>query len=160
MKKALFSGSFDPITKGHVDIVRRAARLFDEVYVVAFANSEKKGMFTLDERLEIIRSSISGIDGAVADAYEGTVADYVIKNKIDVIVRGIRSPLDCQYEVEMSDANRTLSGVDTVMLACDAQNSRISSTVVREMLRIGKPVFEYVTEDAEKKICEILKENR
>ncbi len=155
MKRALFSGSFDPMTKGHVDIVCRAAGLFDEVYVVAFNNSEKKGMFTLDERLEIIRASIADIKGAVADAYSGAVADYVKEKSIDVIVKGIRSPLDCQYEIEMGEANRALSGVDTVMLPCDAKNSRVSSTVVREMLKIGKPVSEYVSEGAEKKICSL-----
>ena len=152
MKRALFSGSFDPITRGHVEIVERARRLFDEVYVVAFINSEKAGMFTPDERLDIIRDAVCGMEGVFADTYSGTVAEYVREKNIDVIVRGVRSPIDCQYEIESGEVNRRLSGVDTVMLACGTENSRTSSTLLREMLRIGQPISEYADARCEEKI--------
>ncbi|MDY3846278.1 MAG: pantetheine-phosphate adenylyltransferase [Eubacteriales bacterium] len=154
--KALFSGSFDPITLGHIDIVKTASEIFDEVYVVAFNNSEKTKTFTLDERKEIMKEALFGIRGIVIDTSEGSVSDYVKEKGIDVIVKGIRSPLDCQYETEISDVNMMLSSVKTVMIPCSVNHSRVSSSIARELIRLGKPLCGYLSERTVKKIDEIL----
>lgn len=158
--RALFSGSFDPITLGHIDIARTVSELFDEVYVVAFNNSEKSKMFTLEERKEIMREALKGIRGVIIDSFDGSVSDYVKRNKIDVIVKGIRSPLDCQYETEISDVNSALSAVKTVMLPCSVQHSRVSSSIARELIRLKKPLDGYLSQDTIKKVDEILAKRR
>lgn len=157
--KALFSGSFDPITSGHIDIVRRASKLFDEVYVTAFLNSEKYSFFSLPQRKSIIEAGISDIKNAFADMSEKTVSEYVKDNGIDVIVKGIRSPLDCQYEIEIAGVNENLCGAETIMIASGAEFSRISSTIVREMLKYNLPIENYVTKECEKKIFEFSTKN-
>ncbi len=158
--RALFSGSFDPVTAGHLDIISRAADLFEELRVIAFVNSEKPGMFTPDERLDLLKKACEGIPNVTVGFYSGTVADYVAENKINVIVKGIRSGTDAEYEMITSDVNRKLCGVETLLLPCVKEYCFTSSTVVRDMIKYGKPFSEYIPEQIEDKIRKIIANRR
>lgn len=144
MKSALFSGSFDPVTLGHADIIKRAAAMFDTLYVTVFANSEKHCLFTPEERLELLKTVCADIPNVKTDVCDGTVADYVIKNDIDVIIKGIRNSADAEYEMMIADVNSRLCGRETMMIAAAPEYSRISSTVIREMIKYGRPTEPYV----------------
>jgi pantetheine-phosphate adenylyltransferase len=138
---AIVTGSFDPITVGHVGIVRRAAAEFDRVYVVALSNAEKQHTFTSDARREMIRLAVADVPNAVADAYEGMTADYMHDHGITTIVRGIRSEEDRAYEEYLASCMRALDpSFTTVWLAPDPGTESISSTLVRDALREGRPI--------------------
>ncbi|MBQ7603790.1 MAG: pantetheine-phosphate adenylyltransferase [Clostridia bacterium] len=140
MKKALITGSFDPITTGHLDIITRAAGLFDAVYVVAFENAEKKCMFSPEKRLRLMEKACSGIKNVITDYYDGYVVDYMKIHGIDVIVRGIRNPGDAEYELMMAKNNRKLyEKAGTVFLPASDGFEKISSTAVREAIGRGEP---------------------
>ena len=132
MTRALVSGSFDPVTRGHVDIIARAAALFSEVRVVIFVNPDKKCLYTIDERLTMLKQAGAPFPNVSVGYAGGYVADYVRKNAIDCIVRGIRSENDLAYETEMARYNKKNGGVDTVFFAADPAYADLSSTKVRE----------------------------
>ena len=145
MKKALITGSFDPVTLGHYDLIKRTASLFDTVYVVIFTNSEKKYLFAEKERLEILKAVCAEFQNVVCDIYDGLVAEYAKKKGIDVIVRGARNSADYDYEAMISVVNKNLCpGLDTVILPSDPKLSHISSTVVREMIKYRLDLAEYL----------------
>lgn len=139
MKKtlALVTGSFDPITVGHLDIIFRAAKIFDSVIVVVANNEQKKYMFTPDERVAIAKEAIKEISNATVELCEGYVADFAKKVGADAFVRGIRGGADVAYEQNMADINFANSGVDTVMLFAKPEYHGISSTLVRAALQSG-----------------------
>lgn len=160
--KAIVTGSFDPITAGHADIIRRAAAMFDTVYVVALNNVEKAHRFTEAQRLAMIsavRDELAGcgINNVVADSYSGQTADYMREHGISVIVRGVRNEADRVYEMELAAIMRELCpGCETVLLESDAKYSSISSTDVRKMLEAGADIAGLVTEGTAKIITDIL----
>ena len=140
MKKALITGSFDPVTRGHADLIARTAAIFDEVEVVIFENSEKHAAFTVEERLSFLSAVCSAIGPNVhAKATCGTVAAYAAENGFDCIVKGVRNSLDLSYEQDMAKLNRVAGGPDTLFLPTAPALAFISSSYVREFLRRGLP---------------------
>ena len=144
MKNAVIAGTFDPVTVGHLDIIKRAAALFDKVTVGVFENGEKKTMFSADVRTAAMKAAVKGIKNvAVEQASDVTLADFA-KAHDAVIVKGIRNALDADYEVSLAEINKETGGVETVMLAASPSLSFVSSTFVREMIKYGKPYEKYV----------------
>jgi pantetheine-phosphate adenylyltransferase len=138
---AVCPGSFDPVTSGHVDVVRRAAALFDEVVVAVLGNPAKRGLFPLDERVELIRGAVDGIDGVRVESVDGgLLVDYCRSVGASAIVKGVRSGNDVAYELPMALMNRHLTGVETVFLPGDPRFEHVSSSLVKEVAAHGGDV--------------------
>jgi pantetheine-phosphate adenylyltransferase len=146
MRRAVCPGSFDPVTNGHLDIVRRAAALFDEVIVAVLVNEAKRGMFTVDERLEMLREALSdaGVSNVKVDSFEGLLVEFCSANDVDVIVKGIRAAGDVDFEVQMAQMNRSLSGIETVLVPTSPEWSYVASSLVKEVARHGGDVSSHV----------------
>ncbi len=138
MKKAVCTGTFDPVTNGHVDIFERAAALVDELTVCVFVNKKKKCLFDIDERVDLLREATLHIDNLVVDSYDGLVSNYIKENEIDVIVRGLRSAGDFEYEYNQAQMNKHLvPEADTIFLLTAPEYLYISSSAVRELAQFG-----------------------
>jgi pantetheine-phosphate adenylyltransferase len=138
---AVYSGTFDPLTLGHEDVVRRSAQLFDQVVIAVAVAHHKKTMFTLDERLAMAQAVAGSLPGVTVLPFTGLLRDFVVAQGASAIVRGIRSVTDYDYETQMAGMNRYLaSEVDTVFLNTSAQYQHISSTLVREIATLGGDV--------------------
>jgi len=135
MKTAVYPGSFDPITYGHLDIIKRAASMFDKVIVAVMCNSAKTPLFTLDERVKMIKESVTGIDNVVVESFSGLLIDYCKKENIHIVIRGLRAITDFEYELQIAQTNKELSHdeVDTVFLTTNIKYSYLSSSVVKEV---------------------------
>ena len=144
MKRVLIPGSFNPITVGHYDIIKRCSEMFDEVYVVAFQNTEKKGMFSGEECLEMLKISVMGLDNVYADVTDTLVVDYAEKHNIDFIIKGVRDTIDFEYEYDLFVINRSIGGYDTLFMPSLPEHKHISSTFVRDMIKYGRDVTPYV----------------
>jgi len=132
---AIFPGSFDPITKGHENIILRASHLFDKIIVAVGNNSDKNSFFTLEQRVEFIKQTFVTKSGIEVDTYDGLTVEYCKKMNARFILRGLRSSLDFEYEKSISQLNRNLdSDIDTVFLITSPEFAAISSTIVREIL--------------------------
>lgn len=134
MKRAVFPGSFDPITLGHVDIIERSLPLFDEIVIGVGTNSEKKYMFSLEKRLAFIEGALSQHQKVSIVKYEGLTTDFCKKIAANFIIRGLRNPADFEFEKAIAHTNRVLSDIETVFLLTSAQTSFISSSIVREII--------------------------
>lgn len=137
MRKAIFPGSFDPITLGHYDIIKRSLPLFDEIVVAIGVNADKKYMFTLEERIQFIKDSFANEPKVSVISYEGLTIDLCRKVKADFILRGLRNPADFEFEKAIAHTNRRLSKIETVFLLTAAKTSYISSSIVRDVIRNG-----------------------
>ncbi|RXR21523.1 pantetheine-phosphate adenylyltransferase [Flavobacterium stagni] len=137
MKRAIFPGSFDPITLGHFDIIQRGASLFDEIIVAIGVNAEKKYMFSLEERKRFIEEAFKDEPKVRVITYEGLTIDLCKKEKADFILRGLRNPADFEFEKAIAHTNRKLSQIETVFLLTASRTSYISSSIVRDVLRNG-----------------------
>lgn len=136
MKIAVCPGSFDPITVGHLDLVERAAELFDRVILCVMVNGEKHPMFTAEERLEMARAALGHIPNASAEAWEGLLADFARERGACALVKGVRNGMDFEWEYQLAQINRGLMPrLDTLLLPARAEHLHISSTMVREMIR-------------------------
>ena len=146
MKIAIYPGSFDPITLGHLDIIRRTAACFDKVYVCVTYNCEKKNpMFQPEKRLEMVRESVRELPNVEAESYCGLLADYARKKQAQVLVKGIRNATDFDMEYQMAAINKGLwPQLETVFLPASAPYQHFSSTMVREMIRYGQDMARYV----------------
>ena len=141
MTTAVCPGSFDPITNGHLDIVTRASRHFDEVVVLVTGNPTKtSGLFTIDERVELIREATAHLNGVRVDSWGGLLVDYTSAHHITALVKGLRSSLDYEYELPMAQMNRRLTGVDTYFLLTDEKYGYISSSLTKEVAKYGGEV--------------------
>ena len=140
----LFPGSFDPFTLGHADIVRRALSMFDGVVVAVGYNEQKQGWMPVGERVEAIRKVFDGEPRVEVTSYSGLTIDLARQKGISVIVRGIRSSTDFEYEMQLADVNRRLSGIETILLPTSPELASISSSVVRELARYGRDVSEFL----------------
>jgi pantetheine-phosphate adenylyltransferase len=145
MARAVCPGSFDPITLGHVDVVTRAAAVFDEVVVAVAINPAKQGMFSVDERLELIRGAVEGLDNVTTASFTGLLVDWCRDQGVGVIAKGLRSETDYAYELPMAQMNRHLTGVDTVFLTAAAEHTFVSSSLVKEVARGGGDVSAFLT---------------
>ncbi|MBZ4034768.1 pantetheine-phosphate adenylyltransferase [Flavobacterium sp. 17A] len=137
MRKAIFPGSFDPITLGHEDIIKRGLPLFDEIVIAIGVNAEKKYMFSLEERKRFIEETFKNEPKVSVITYEGLTIDLAKKLKANFIVRGLRNPADFEFEKAIAHTNRKLSKIETVFLLTAASTSFISSSIVRDVLRHG-----------------------
>ena len=135
MKRALFPGSFDPITNGHYDIIKRGIKLFDEVIVAIGINADKKYMFSLEERQRFIEEAFKDEPKIKVVTYKGLTVDFCKENDVDFILRGLRNPADFEFEKAIAHTNRKLSKIETVFLLTAAKTSFISSSIVRDVIR-------------------------
>lgn len=137
MRRAIFPGSFDPITLGHKDIISRALPLFDEIIIAIGINDAKKYMFSIEERVHFIEETFKHEPNIKVETYTGLTIDYCKKVEADYMLRGLRNPADFEFEKAIAQTNRKLSGIDTVFLLTSADTSYISSSIVRDVLRNG-----------------------
>lgn len=143
---AMYPGTFDPITLGHEDLVRRASRLFDRVVVAIAANPGKEPMFTLDERVGLAQSALAEFSNVEVTGYDGLTVDFAQKNDLQVIVRGLRAVSDFEYEFQLANMNRHLAeNVETVFLTPKETYTFISSSLVREICTLGGDIAEFVS---------------
>ena len=144
-KIAIYPGSFDPLTNGHLDIINRAALIFENLIIAVAANSEKNILFTKDERVEIIREATSCIKNVRVESFNGLLVDYAKKNNVCTIIRGLRTLSDFEYEFRMAIMNRSLdSSIETVFLMTDEKYGHISSSFVKEIYNLDGDVSSFV----------------
>ena len=147
MKIAVCPGSFDPVTKGHLDIIHRASKLFDRVIVVVMSNAAKSPLFNQVERMALLQRAISaaGIDNVVVDCYDGLLADYVKQHSATAIVKGLRAMSDFEYEFQMALTNRKIyPEAETVFLTTAAENMYLSSSLVKQVAQLGGDITDFV----------------
>jgi len=152
MKTAIVPGSFDPVSKGHIDLIKRAAKAFDIVYAACLINENKKYTFTLSQREEMLRASLSDVPNVIVESFSGWMYEYIKLKNADAVVKGIRSEKDFIYEKEHADFNKAHSGVDTLLLITDPELKNVSSTLIREKMENGEDISELVPVEAEKLI--------
>lgn len=140
MTRVVCPGSFDPITNGHLDIIERASYLFEEVTVLVLINEAKQGLFTIDERIELIGESVSKMKNVTVDSYSGLLVDYCEQNSIHAIVKGLRAVSDFDYELQMAQMNGNLTGVDTVFIPTSPDYTFIASSLIKEVAKHGGEV--------------------
>lgn len=137
MAGALCPGSFDPVTNGHLDVFERAAEQFDEVIVTVVVNPNKKGMFTVEERMELIREVTAHLPNVRVESWRGLLVDFAKEQGVSAIVKGLRDATDLGYEMQMAQMNRKLTGVDTYFIATDPEYGFVSSSLVKEVAAYG-----------------------
>ncbi|GHF98545.1 phosphopantetheine adenylyltransferase [Deinococcus piscis] len=139
---AVFSGSFDPITNGHLDVLERASRIFDQVTVTVMHNARKSGrhLFDLQERLAILREATAHLPNVSVDSFDGLLVDYMKKSDHGIIVRGLRAVSDYEYELQIAHLNREIGGVETVFIMAATHWSYVSSSMVKEVASYGGPI--------------------
>jgi pantetheine-phosphate adenylyltransferase len=160
MRRAVCPGSFDPITNGHLDIIERASKLFDEVVVVVGVNNSKNRLFEPDERLEMIRESTAGLANVSVDVFRGLLVDFCRAHGIQAIVKGLRAVSDFDYELQMGQMNRSLAEVDTLFMPADPHYSFLSSSLVKEVATYGGDVSGLVPESVLCRLQERLDHHR
>ena len=140
MTHACCPGSYDPLTNGHLDVIQRAAALFDEVTVLVTHNPNKQWMFTPEERMRLIEECTAHLDNVRVDSWSKLLVDYTTERGIATLVKGLRSAMDYEYEVPMAQMNRRMSGVDTLFIEADPKYGHVSSTLMKEVVRYGGSV--------------------
>ena len=161
MKIAIYPGSFDPITLGHLNIIKRAALCFDKLIVCVMVNSQKNGLFTPEERVELIRRVVSQLPNVEVDASSILLAEYAKQRRARVIVKGLRAVSDFEAEVQMSVINRKLNpNVDTMFLPSHEKYTYLSSTVVKEMVHYGVELSDFLPRENIKEVKKKTEESR
>jgi len=147
MKIAIYPGSFDPVTKGHLDILKNASEIFDKVIIAVAHNGEKKGFLPVEKRVELIKESIKGFDNVEVDAFEGLTIEYAKKHGAQVLIRGLRAVSDFEYEMQLSQTNSALCDeIKTVFLTTKPKYNFISSSTIKEILNNGGDISKFVPE--------------
>ncbi len=152
-KRAIYPGSFDPLTNGHIDLIKRATRIFDEVIVAVGESGRKKALFSLEERFSMLKEATKNFKKVKVEVFEGLVVSYARKKKINVIVRGLRMLSDFEYEFQMALTNRRLAeDIETIFLMPSEGYSFLSSTLLKEAAALGADISSFVPKFVERKI--------
>lgn len=156
MKSAIYPGSFDPVTYGHLDIIRRAADIFDVLVVSVLNNKAKTPLFSIEERVNMLREELKDVPNVKIESYEGLLVDYAKSSGAEVIIRGLRAVTDFDYELQLAQTNRKLSDneVDTVFLTTDLKYAYLSSSTVREVASFDGDISKFVPEKVAKAVYE------
>ena len=155
MKRAVYPGTFDPVTYGHLDIIERSSKIFDEVIVGILINNSKAPLFSVDERVEMIRKSIGKLANVRVQAFNGLLIDFVRTQDAEFIVRGLRAVTDFEYELQMTQTNKVIDpDIDTIFLTTALKYSYLSSSTVRELASFGSDISRFVPEHVALKIRE------
>lgn len=158
MTKAIYPGSFDPLTFGHLDIIKRSAKIVDELYVAVLVNSAKKSLFSIEERVNMLRELLAEYDNVKVESFQGLTVDYAKEKEATIIVRGLRAITDFDYELQIAQMNRTIfNEVDTMFLTTSLEYAYLSSTVVREVASYGGDISHFVPESIIPKIYDKFK---
>jgi pantetheine-phosphate adenylyltransferase len=144
VRSAVCPGSFDPVTNGHLDIIGRAAKLYDEVVVAVLINKSKAGMFSVEERMEMLREATAGFGNVLVESFHGLLVDFCRDRDIPVIVKGLRAVSDFDYELQMAQMNHSLAGVETLFMSTNPASSFLSSSLVKEVATWGGDVSHLV----------------
>jgi pantetheine-phosphate adenylyltransferase len=156
MRRAVCPGSFDPVTNGHLDIIGRASRLFDEVIVGVLVNQSKQSLFTVEERIELLGAVTAPFDNVRIQSFRGLVVDFCRAQQAGVLVRGLRAVSDFDYELKMAQMNIGLAGVETLFMPTNPLYSFVSSSLVKEVAKWGGDVSAHVPEVVNRALCERL----
>lgn len=147
---AVYAGTFDPITLGHIDVIKRALRIFNKIIVAITTNPRKVPLFTLEERVKLARESLAGLDNVEVESFDGLLVDYMKKKGAKTILRGLREVSDFSYEFQQAIINRKLySEVDTVFIMTSPKYFYINSTIVKELVKLGACIKGFVPENVE-----------
>lgn len=147
MKSAIYPGSFDPVTFGHIDVIKRASKIFDNLTVAVLNNTGKTPLFSVDERVKILNDVLQDIPNVKVESFEGLLIDYAKQSGANAIIRGIRAVTDFEYELQMAQTNRELCGeVDTVFLTTALEYAYLSSSTVKEVASFGGDISKFVPE--------------
>ncbi len=144
MRRAVCPGSFDPVTNGHVDVINRAAGLYDELIVAVLVNPGKAGLFDVEERMAMLRDAVAGLPTVRVDSFQGLLVDYCRAQQVPVIVKGLRAVSDFEYELQMAQMNRELAGIDTLFVPTAPQVGHIASSLVKQIATFGGDVSRLV----------------
>lgn len=145
MKRAIYPGSFDPVTFGHLDIIKRSAHMFDEIIVAVLNNSEKKSLFNTGVRVSILEELLGEYDNVRVESFDGLLIDFAKKKEANIIIRGLRAVTDFEYELQIAQTNRVeYDKLDTVFLVTDLNYSYLSSSIVREFASYGGDISKFV----------------
>ena len=150
--RAIFPGSFDPITNGHLDVVRRGIRLFDELIIAVGRSPIKNQLFTPEERVEMISELIAEMPRVIVESFEGLTVEYAAKREADVILRGLRSLTDVQYEFQLAMTNRAVAGIETIFIMTSEQYGFTSSTLIREVASLGGDLSNLIPANVHKRL--------
>jgi pantetheine-phosphate adenylyltransferase len=156
MRRVVCPGSFDPVTNGHLDIISRASRLYDEVVVMVSINMAKKSLFSVDERVELIREVTKEYGNITVDSFHGLTVDYCKTNDIPVIVRGLRAVTDFDYELQIAQMNHRMAGVETLFMATNPLYAFLSSSLMKEVVQWGGDITGLVPELVHERLIERL----
>lgn len=160
MAAALCPGSFDPVTNGHLDVFARAAAQFDEVIVTVNVNPKKQGMFTVEERMELLRESVAHLPNVRVASWQGLTVDFAKQEGISAIVKGLRDAGDFGYELQMAQMNHKLAGVDTFFIATNPSLSFLSSSLVKEVAAYGGDVSDMLPPAVHKRLLDRIAERK
>jgi len=144
VRRAVCPGSFDPVTNGHLDVIERMSHVFDEVVVAVLINKNKSGMFTTEERIELLRASTASLPNVTVDSFHGLLVDFCRAHGIEVIVKGLRAVSDFDYELQMGQMNHSLAAVETLFMPTNPLYSFLSSSLVKEVATFGGDVSKLV----------------
>jgi pantetheine-phosphate adenylyltransferase len=158
VRRAVCPGSFDPVTNGHLDIIERTAALFDEIFVAVLVNQSKRGLFSVDERMEMLHEVLAHCSNVRIASFHGLLVDFCREHEVHAIVKGLRAVTDFDYELQMAQMNQRLSGVDTLFMSTNPEYSFLSSSLVKEVAKFGGDVAHLLPPPVHRRLAKRLAE--
>ncbi|MCP4650746.1 MAG: pantetheine-phosphate adenylyltransferase [PVC group bacterium] len=160
-QRVVYPGSFDPVTYGHIDIIKRAAHMFDEVIVAVASNASKKPLFSLEDRVAMLKKVTRNLKGVSVDSFDCLMVDYVSRKNIKIVIRGLRMISDFEYEFQMALTNRKLNDkIETMFMMPNESYSFVSSKLIKEVAILGANLSEFVPSFVEQKLKKVLQKNK